>query len=971
MGITSPAVEQRRFRVGLGLATALVVVFGTLLHESRPGEVRLAASALGLLTGGLVVSVSGGLAARRSTGPRRLSWLLLTAAALVALAGNVWSTVVGADPVSSPSLVAEACIAVALLLSIAGLLNLPTMRHRGIELLRIALDGLVVGGSVLMITSLLGFLKVLGAPAESGVTGLAAVVFPVLDLVLATVALLLVVRSRADRAVLALLGLGFSLYAAGDLAFAARAAHGEFEFGTLLDLAWIAGYLLIAAAAWHPSASRSETVTSDTGGSDVQSTLMVFGILAVAVVVQVFAPDQGPPSAAEPVLWLVLVAVAGLRQTMLTIDNVALRRGLERRVQEQTADLSRLARQTEVLLTSVGDGIYGVDPAGDVTFVNPSGAEALGYGTGDLLGAHAHTRFHGPRPDGTAYDPSACYITEAIEQGVISVAEEDTYLRRDGETIPVEITASPLVDGDRISGAVVVFRDMTQRREVERMKNEFLSVVSHELRTPLTSIRGSLGLLAGGRLTELSPQAERMVGIALESSERLTRLINDILDIERIESGSLPIDPQPHQARDLLEAAATEMSGLAGATGVRLETGEASGRVMADADRIVQTLTNLLGNAIKYSPPGGVVQLSAVASGEGVTFAVRDTGRGIPAEKLESIFERFEQVDSSDSRQKGGTGLGLAISKGIVERHGGTIWAESTLGEGATVRFTLPRLPEKEQGYVGVAGAVDAPLVLVCDDDLTLVDTFTTMLARHGYRAVGVTSGEEALERVLADRPAAVIVDLLMPQTSGGAVVESLKASERTRHIPVVVISGLVPAADPDLAATAEDWLVKPVSEELLVQAVAHAVEGRRRDSRVLVVEDDEVLAGVVVSLLSSHGLDVAHAVTVAEAVELASRSEPDVVVLDLRLPDGDGAELVNRLRADGVLSGAAVVVYSAADLTQERRAELGVDATDVLTKGRTGPEELEDRVLRLVDAVTGRSAQQGGERATGLTGNA
>ncbi len=339
--------------------------------------------------------------------------------------------------------------------------------------------------------------------------------------------------------------------------------------------------------------------------------MLVFAVLLVAAFVQVAFGTPDRLQTAQAVLWLVLICAAGARQTLLTRDNIALRRGLERRVREQTADLRRLVRQNEVLLTSVGDGIYGVDHEGRVTFVNPSGAQVLGYEPEQLLGLNAHEEFHAPTPEGAPYPWEGCYVTDAIRHGLVTSAEADVYLRTDGETFPVEITASPIMDEDVVRGAVVVFRDVTQRREVDRMKNEFLSVVSHELRTPLTSIRGSLGLLAGGTLGDLTPRAHSMASIALESTERLTRLINDILDLERIESGTRPMELSAIDAVDLLRASATEMEGLAHDSGVRLEIGEAPGRVLADRDRIVQTLTNLLGNAIKFSSEGGAVRLDA------------------------------------------------------------------------------------------------------------------------------------------------------------------------------------------------------------------------------------------------------------------------------------------------------------------------------------------------------------------------
>jgi PAS domain S-box-containing protein len=689
MSTPPSAAEERRFRLAVAVVLVLCVTFAALLAPWTPKGTREVASGAGLLISGVLASVSGLRAALRSTAPRRVSWALLATAGAIAIAGNAWTAATGAEPMAPDNHFGNFTLVLALLLSIAAVLNFPAMRTRGAELVRVVLDGVIVGGAAMTVASVLVYAQVLDAAEGSAFAKATALSLPVLDVVLVTVAAMLVVRSRGDFSVLALVGTGFLLYAVADLLYVVRVAENEFAFGTPHDLGWMAGYLTLGLAAWHPNAAGAAPQPREHSDTDVRDTILVFTVLVLAVAFQIRFGGTDLTDA-QSALWVLLVCAAGIRQVLLTVDNAGLRRGLERRVHEQTLDLRRLVRQNEVLLTSVGDGIYGVDPDGRVTFINPSGAEALGFDPHRLLGKRAHQEFHAPQEDGSPYPWAGCYVTEAIQRGVVSTAEEDVYVRPDGSTFPVEITSSPLVDEEQVVGAVVVFRDVTQRREVDRIKNEFLSVVSHELRTPLTSIRGSLGLLAGGAAGALTPTASRMTTIALESSERLTRLINDILDIERLQSGTLPMRVGPHGAEELLRASAAELAEMARGAGVTIVVESSPAVVLADPDRIVQTLTNLLGNAVKFSSAGSVVRLSAEQAGGEVHFRVQDSGRGIPENKLESIFERFEQVDSSDARLKGGTGLGLAISRGIVERHGGRIWAESTFGAGTTMHVALP-----------------------------------------------------------------------------------------------------------------------------------------------------------------------------------------------------------------------------------------------------------------------------------------
>jgi signal transduction histidine kinase len=298
------------------------------------------------------------------------------------------------------------------------------------------------------------------------------------------------------------------------------------------------------------------------------------------------------------------------------------------------------------------------------------------------------------------------YLSVAIALGVLLGVERGNPFFPDVSLVLIVIVLAGLVAVRQYVAQRELVQAQAALRESERLKDEFLSIVGHELRTPLTSIRGSLGLLEGGVLGELPRDATNMVAVAVLNTDRLVRLVNDILDIERMAAGRLVLRPAAVDAAELVNQSIQVVQATADAAGVTLRSevsgaasgeesgavsGEVSGvKVLADADRIVQALVNLLGNAVKFSPREGVVTVTVSRDRETALFSVRDTGRGIPADRLEGIFERFRQVDASDAREKGGTGLGLPIARGIVAQHGGRMWAESWEGRGSTFRFTLP-----------------------------------------------------------------------------------------------------------------------------------------------------------------------------------------------------------------------------------------------------------------------------------------
>ncbi len=373
--------------------------------------------------------------------------------------------------------------------------------------------------------------------------------------------------------------------------------------------------------------------------------------------------------------------------------------------------LRALIHESNSILESIGDGIFGVDLAGLVTVVNPAAAEMLGYEPTELLGRNFHDVVLHTRADGSPYPADQSPILGTVRDLATVRISHEVFWRKDGTSFPVEYVARPQIDtgsetassadpgneftpgsasAGRAIGVVVAFTDTTERRQLDRMKDEFVSTVSHELRTPLTSLRAALGLVTGGALASRPEKMQQMLEIAVSNTDRLIRLVNDILDIERISSGNAELHAQVCSCRTLLERIVAQQQASSLSSSLRF-TIHAEGSVWGDPDRILQALSNLVSNAAKYSPPDGEITLTAYRSGPNeMQFDIHDQGRGIPADKLETIFERFQQVDASDSRSKGGTGLGLAICRSIITQHGGRIWASSSPGAGATFHFTLP-----------------------------------------------------------------------------------------------------------------------------------------------------------------------------------------------------------------------------------------------------------------------------------------
>jgi len=509
---------------------------------------------------------------------------------------------------------------------------------------------------------------------------------------------------------------------------------------------------------------------------------------------------------------------------------------------------------------------------------------------------------------------------------------------------------------------------LQKRKQLDTLKDEFISTVSHELRTPLTSIRGALGLLSAGVMGKVDDKALNLLRIASTNTDRLVRLINDILDLERMDAGRAPLHLRRCSLSELVLQSVETMRSMADASEIRIEIVpelQADPIVFeGDADRMLQVLVNLLSNAIKFSPRGSSVRVLGGYDGENLLLRIEDRGRGVPTDKLETIFDRFHQVEASDARQKGGTGLGLAICRSILAQHGGSIWAErndihgnNQLGTSFVLR--MPRL-------VAASEVTPLPLapqgaILVVDDDAGVRQIVAEQLRRHGYTVLETDRGEQALSIAAHQQVEAILLDLYMPGLTGWQTIEKLKQNPATANIPVVVLSVLSPAVQTSdsqqLLSNAQGWVQKPFNESLLLAELGRVLHSGTGPGRILLVEDDEDLASVVLSSFETekkHGkkkgsIGIHHVSNAADAKLSCESDPPDILILDLTLPDGSGFALVDWLRRQPSLRTLPLVVYSGREVTAAEMEQLRLGPTQFLTKARVQPQDVEELVLAMV----------------------
>lgn len=502
--------------------------------------------------------------------------------------------------------------------------------------------------------------------------------------------------------------------------------------------------------------------------------------------------------------------------------------------------------------------------------------------------------------------------------------------------------------------------ELTHRSQLDILKDEFVSTVSHELRTPLTSIRGSLGLLSSGMIGSLDPKAQNLLRIAVSNTDRLIRLINDLLDLERMQSGRATLQVRRCSLRDLAQQAIETMRGLADEALVDLDfvcttngTAEDTVYFDGDPDRILQVLTNLISNAVKFSPPASTVRIHAEAMHDKVLLKVIDQGRGIPPEKLDSIFDRFGQVEPSDAKRKGGTGLGLAICRSIVQQHAGSVWAQRNAEEGSTFCVMFPRTARSSDPIVPIEILERGEgSILVCDDDAGIRTVVGEHLRRQGYTVLEATSGQEALQLAATSQLEAILLDMYMPGLSGWETLQQLRDNPATAGVPVVVLSVLSPSLRGQLTGEAQGWVQKPFNEHHLFAELARVLGSGEGPAQVLLVEDDQDLASVVIESFGAADVQVDHASTRQQAIRHCMSKRPDLLILDLTLPDGDGFSFVEWLRQQPETRSLPLVVYSGRDVSDREMSQLRLGPTEFLTKAKVQPQEVEELVRSMVHRI-------------------
>ncbi|MGJ4994019.1 ATP-binding protein [Bradyrhizobium sp. HKCCYLS3077] len=613
------------------------------------------------------------------------------------------------------------------------------------------------------------------------------------------------------------------------------------------------------------------------------------------------------------------------RSHIQEIDDVALaieraRRLLHQRTLERdNAEMAMAARNLademfRLAVEACPNGMLMIDAEGRISMVNSEIERQFGYARQELIGQPVNMLV----PERSRVSSAALQHPFALrpETRQMESGSELAGRRKNGTEFPIEVGLNPIRAGEELMILSVVV-DVSERRRAERLKDEFVATVSHELRTPLTSITGSLGLLVGCWSKKIPEPATRLLSIAHANSERLVRLVNDILDMERIEAGHTPFHLRRVEVRSLVKRVVEESRGHADNVGVRVELGAGVADVYANADpqRLAQAVANLLSNAIKFSSAGGSVQVTVEDNGDSLRIAVRDHGPGISEDFEPHLFERFAQADATDTRQKGGTGLGLSIVKQIVARLGGKAGFENADGGGALFYVELPMWDDTVGGAIEIATTGIPSRILLCETDPVVKQAVRMKLAPAGLTVDFAHSVQAALLRASANRYAAVVIGLALDE------IECRDLAAQIRQIPhhgntAIVIACDATSSDHSDARLREtgdlQWIRRPIDVEQLLSHLSATAPSFRPRPRILHVDDDpETLAAV------AHELEVMADMVSVGSPEAARRvlatEHIDLAIVDVRLGAEPGLDLLPHLR-DAAGKIIPVIIFSNSD---------------------------------------------------------
>lgn len=581
------------------------------------------------------------------------------------------------------------------------------------------------------------------------------------------------------------------------------------------------------------------------------------------------------------------------------------------------------------LFENANDGIYILDRAGRILSCNRKTEEITGYTLEEIRG-QLYTLLVPPGPERKK-------ARRAFLKNMRGEPDKNelTIVRKDGREVILELSTRPIWRNGQIIGIQGIGRDITERKELERLKSDFISTVSHELRTPLTSIKGYVDLVLAGDVGPLTPEQKEFLTIVSQNTTRLTELINDLLEIERLESGRIEFEFAELDLAEVLQNVAQALKVNAEQKGLELLTEISSGlKVRGDRERLAQVFLNLLSNAIKYTP-AGTVELKAYRENDTVVVTVRDTGIGLSESDLQKLFQKFFRSDNPYARRVGGTGLGLSIAKAIVERHNGTITVTSKLGQGSTFTVRLPELARPER-----------PLVLVIEDEIAIARLIATYIEKMGYRAVTAYSAREGFDQAVRLKPDLITLDVLMPDLDGFALIQELKKHPVTANIPVIFLS-IVQDKQQGLRLGASAFLTKPIDERKFYETVRALLEPQGQP--VLVVDDDRDYAQLLQRLLQREGFSVEIALDGEEALKKIQSTRYQLVILDKNLPKRSGLDVLQEMRNSKSLNRIPVIVISGSAHWEETvQAAQVLGAKKFLSK-KLAPRTLVEEIVKFL----------------------